>query len=41
MNRLAEGMGGRAVKNNILCQGEAYSPWVDAIEIWDYMEGME
>ncbi len=36
LGRLAKAFEGEAVNQNLVCQGVAYSPWVDAIELWDY-----
>lgn len=41
LDGFAKALGGRAEKNNVICQGKAYSPWLDIVELWDYVEGME
>lgn len=41
LREFAKFLGGSADKNNIVCNGTAYSPWTDAVELWDYVEGME
>lgn len=41
LKRLAGEFGGKAVSHNIVCQDIAYSPWVDAVELWDYTEGIQ
>ncbi len=38
LKRLAREFGGEAASHNIMCQGTAYSPWLDAVELWDYTE---
>lgn len=41
LEEFAESLGGRAERNNIVCNGDAYSPWPDTVELWDYVEGLE
>ncbi len=41
LKSLSEGFCGTVQKNNIIYQGCSGSPWLDAIELWDYVEGME
>lgn len=41
LKRLAREFGGEAVSHNIVCQGTAYSPWLDAVELWDYVEVLD
>lgn len=41
LDGLAKALNGRAEKNNVVCQGKPYSPWLDVVELWDYVEGME
>ena len=36
LKRLAREFQGEAVSHNIACQGTVYSPWLDAVELWDY-----
>ncbi len=38
LKRLAKEFGGEAASHNVVCQGKAYSPWLDAVELWDYTE---
>lgn len=38
LKRLAREFQGEAVGQNIACQGTVYSPWLDAVELWDYTE---
>lgn len=38
LKRLAREFGGEAASHNIVCQGTTYSPWLDAVELWDYTE---
>ncbi len=38
LKRLAREFGGEASGHNIVCLGTAYSPWLDAVELWDYTE---
>lgn len=38
LKRLAKEFGGEVASHNIVCQGTAYSPWLDAVELWDYTE---
>lgn len=40
LEAFAEKTGGEAEKNNIMYQGVLYSPWLDIIELWDYVEGI-
>lgn len=40
LESFAEKTGGEAEKNNIIYQGVLYSPWLDIIELWDYVEGI-
>lgn len=40
LESFAEKLGGEVVKNNIMYQGVLYSPWLDIIELWDYLEGI-
>lgn len=37
----AKEVGGEAVKNNIVYQKNVYSPWLDIVELWDYVEEIE
>lgn len=41
LKRLAKEYGGEAVNHSIVLQGTAYSPWLDAVELWDYMGDMK
>ncbi|MCI9368961.1 MAG: hypothetical protein HFH65_01310 [Lachnospiraceae bacterium] len=41
LKKLAEVLNAKAVKHNIKYQNCLYSPWLDTIEIWDYMEDTE
>ncbi|MCI8746365.1 MAG: hypothetical protein HFH67_00645 [Lachnospiraceae bacterium] len=40
LKAFARKLGGEVVKNNIMYQGKLYSPWLDIIELWDYVEGI-
>lgn len=33
----AKAVNGEIEENNIIYEGEAYSPWIDMIELWDYV----
>ena len=35
---LSQGFDGKAEKNNVRCQDRCCSPWLDAVELWDYVE---
>ena len=41
LKQLAKVLNAKAIKHNIEYQNCLYSPWLDIIEIWDYMEGLE
>lgn len=41
LKQLAKVLNAKAIKHNIEYQNRLYSPWLDTIEIWDYMEGTE
>lgn len=41
LERLAREYGGEAVSHNIVLHGTTYSPWPDAVELWDYMGDMK
>lgn len=40
LNSFAKKLGCETVKNNIKHHGILYSPWVDIVELWDYVEEM-
>lgn len=41
LEALSQGFDGKAEKNNIRCKDRCYSPWLDAVELWDYVEDEE
>lgn len=41
LDGFAKALNGTVEKNNVVCQGKPYSPWLDVVELWDYVEGME
>lgn len=38
LEELGRNLNGRVIKNNIELEEEKYSPWIDVIELWDYIE---
>lgn len=41
LDHFAKSLGGQVEKSNIIYRQESYTPWLDAIELWDYVEGTE
>ena len=36
--KFAKKFGGKAKKNHMVYQDKEYSPWIDIVELWDYVE---